>query len=245
MNILALDTTAVTVSIALVCDDHTRALMSADNGLTHSEHLMPMVQAVLDTAALTMADVDLLACTAGPGSFTGVRIGVATVKGLAFGRNLPCVGVSTTEALAEGLAPHSGILIGVMDARRAQVYCGIFTMRDGVLVRLARDRAMALLDLVTEVLETYPDEPIRLAGDAYRMAYDAFLAAGCTRLEDTPEELRAPNAAAVARCARRQYMDGLSVRDTDLHPVYLRLPQAERELIEKEKKKEHNTNETA
>lgn len=245
MHILALDAAAVTSSVAVVCDDHTRALMSADNGLTHSEHLLPMAEATLNASGLTMEDLDLLACTAGPGSFTGVRIGVATIKGLAFGRDLPCVGVSTTEALAEGLAPLGGILIGVMDARRAQVYCGIFTMRDGTLVRLAEDRAMALSDLVTEVMKAYPDAPIWLAGDAFRMAYDAFSAAGCTHLAETPRELRMPNAAAVARCARRQHLAGRSVRDTDLHPVYLRLPQAERELIEKEKKKEHNTNETA
>lgn len=245
MHILALDATAVTASVAIVCDDHTRALMSADNGLTHSEHLLPMVNAVLDTSGLSIESLDLLACTAGPGSFTGVRIGVATLKGLAFGRDLPCVGVSTTEALAEGLAPLGGILIGVMDARRAQVYCGVFTIRDGTLVRLAEDRAMALSDLVSEVMGAYPDAPVWLAGDAYQMAYDAFSSAGCTCLAETPKELRAPNAAAIARCALRKHLAGLSVRDTDLHPVYLRLPQAERELIEKEKKKEHDTNETA
>lgn len=238
MNILAFDSTAVTASVAVTRDEKTLAAAHADNGLTHSEILLPLAEAMLDASGVTLDDIDLYACTAGPGSFTGVRIGVATVKGLAFGRGKPCVGVSTTEALAEGLSPLPGILIGVMDARRAQVYCGIFTVREGVLTRLAPDRAMALTDLVAEVMRDHPGEPIRLAGDGYDLAYHAFLSAGCPGLTETPVALRYQNGAAVARCALRAYRAGLWVTDEELRPVYLRLPQAERDLIEKEKSKE-------
>lgn len=235
MNILAFDSTAVTASVAVTRDETVLAAARANNGLTHSEILLPMAEAMLDAAGVVLDGIDLFACTAGPGSFTGVRIGTATVKGLAFGRGKPCVGVSTLEALAEGLSPLPGILIGVMDARRAQVYCGIFTMREGLLTRLAPDRAMPLADLVTEVMRDYPEAPIRLAGDGYDLAYAAFLAAGCPGLTETPEALRCQSGAAVARCALRAYRAGLAVTDEELRPVYLRLPQAERDLIEKQK----------
>ena len=235
MNILALDSTAVTASVAVARDETTLATARANNGLTHSEILLPMAESMLDAAGVTLDDIDLFACTAGPGSFTGVRIGTATVKGLAFGRGRPCVGVSTLEALAEGLAPLPGILIGVMDARRAQVYCGIFTFSGGTLKRLAPDRAMALSDLVTEVMRDYPDETVYLAGDGYDLAYAAFLSAGCRGLAVTPPALRAQDAAAVARCALRAAHEGRTVTDDELRPVYLRLPQAERDLIEKGK----------
>lgn len=245
MNILALDSTAVTASVAVSRDETTLAAARANNGLTHSEILLPMAEAMLDAAGITPDDIDLFACTAGPGSFTGVRIGTATVKGLAFGRGKPCVGVSTLEALAEGLAPLPGILVGVMDARRAQVYCGIFTVSEGVLTRLAPDRAMALSDLVCEVMRDYPGNTVYLAGDGYDIAHAAFLDAGCPGLAETPPALRAQDAAAVARCALRAYRNGLAVTDDELRPVYLRLPQAERDLIEKgkENSKEHHHDE--
>lgn len=234
MNILAFDSTAVTASVAVTADETTLGVARVNHGLTHSELLLPTAEAMLNASGIKLDDIDLFACTVGPGSFTGVRIGTATVKGLAFGRGKPCVGVSTLEALAEGLSPLPGILIGVMDARRAQVYCGIFTVQEGKLICLAKDRAMALSDLVAEVLLNYPDQEIRLAGDGYALAYEAFRTAGCPHLTETPVALRDQSGDAVARCALRAYRRGLAVTDEELRPVYLRLPQAERDLIEKE-----------
>ena len=126
MLIIALDSTAVVASVALCRDDTPIAIFHVKNGNTHSETLLPMVESVLKCAGYTVDDVDLFACSVGPGSFTGVRIGVSTVKGLAFGKNKPCVAVSTLEALAENLVPQSGILCPVMNARRGQVYNALF-----------------------------------------------------------------------------------------------------------------------
>ena len=232
MHILALDSTSVTAAAAVTNDETTLAEARANNGLTHSEILLPMVEEVLRDAGLTFSDIDLYAVTAGPGSFTGVRIGVATVKGLAFGRGKPCVGVSVMEALAEGLSPLPGIYVGVMDARRSQVYCGIFTRRNGALLRLAPDRAISLAQL-TEELRAYGDAPILLAGDGYDLAYRALTDAGLPNLAETPRALRTPSGGAIARCAYRAAQAGQTVSDADLRPVYLRLPQAERDLLAK------------
>ena len=232
MHILALDSTSVTAAAAVTRDETTLAAAQANNGLTHSEILLPMAEEVLRDAGLTFSDIDLYAVTAGPGSFTGVRIGVATVKGLAFGRGKPCVGVSVMDALAEGLSPLPGIYVGVMDARRSQVYCGIFTRRNGALLRLAPDRAISLAQL-SEELRAFENQPIRLAGDGYDLAYRALTDARFPNLTETPHALRAPNGAAVARCAYRAAQAGLTECDADLRPVYLRLPQAERDLLAK------------
>ena len=233
MNILALDSTAVAASAAVVRDTRTLAVFSADNALTHSELLLPMAESVLQASRMTTDDIDLFACTVGPGSFTGVRIGVATIKGLAFGTGKPCAAVSTLEALAENLVPLSGILCPVMDARRGQVYNALFEWRDGVLKRLTPDRAISLYELSKELLQKYPSQIVRLSGDGYEIAYKALKEEG-VRVHHTPKELRLQNAAAVARCACRLAEAGNTVTDSALVPVYLRLPQAERDRLARE-----------
>ena len=235
MNILALDSTAVAASAAVVRDTHTLAVFTADNALTHSELLLPMAESVLHASRMKIEDVDLFACTVGPGSFTGVRIGVATIKGLAFGTGKPCAAVSTLEALAENLVPLSGILCPVMDARRGQVYNALFEWRDGALKRLTPDRAISLYELAKELGEKYPHQIVRLSGDGYDIAYKALLEEG-VRIHHTPKELRIQNAAAVARCACRLAEQGNTVSDTALVPVYLRLPQAERDRLARQNK---------
>ncbi len=233
MKILALDSTAVTASAAVLSDGRVLADFTADNGLTHSELLLPMAEAVLHAARMQIEDVDLFACTVGPGSFTGVRIGVATVKGLAFGTGKMCAAVSTLEALAEGLTPLDGIYCPVMDARRGQVYNALFEYRGGTLKRLTADRAVSLTALSQELKEKYPDAPIYLAGDGYDLAYGTLTDLGVT-LCVTPQNLRRQSAACVARCAHRLAEGGNTVSSAALLPTYLRLPQAERERLERE-----------
>lgn len=233
MNILALDSTAVAASCAVARDAHTLAEFTADNGLTHSELLLPMAEAAMHASHLDVADIDLFACTVGPGSFTGVRIGVATVKGLAFGTGKRCAAVSTLEALAENLAPLPGLYCAVMDARRGQVYNALFEWRDGALRRLCPDRAISLSDLGRELREKYEGVKVYLAGDGYDIAYNAFTDTGI-RLMVTPVGLRLQSAAAVARCALRLAEAGATVSDSALVPIYLRLPQAERDRLAKE-----------
>ena len=231
MLILALDSTAVVASVALCRDDTPIASFTVKNGNTHSETLLPMVEAVLKTAGITVNDIDLFACSVGPGSFTGVRIGVSTVKGLAFGKNKPCVAVSTLEALAENLVPASGILCPVMNARRGQVYNALFRFENGTLTRLCPDRALSVADLEAELLAL--GESITLSGDG--IPEFSRLAAQIVPTE-VSDRLVDQNAVSVAKCARRAYLEGKQCTDAELAPIYLRLPQAERERLEKLKK---------
>ena len=144
MKILALDSTAKTSSVAVLEDDTLLGLYSVNIPNTHSETLLPMVKSILEALKLTNEDIDAYAVSEGPGSFTGVRIGVATIKGLALGRNKPCVGVSTIEALYENLSDYEGIICPIMNARRGQVYTGAFL--DGK--RILNDTCMMLDDLI-------------------------------------------------------------------------------------------------
>lgn len=234
MKILAFDGTAKAASVALCDDSKTLASYTVDNGLTQSELLLPMAESVLKSLKLEFSDVDVFATSVGPGSFTGVRIGVSLIKGLAFGRNVPCVAVSTLEALAENLAPLSGILVPCMDARRNQVYSATFRCDGKNTERLTPDRAIALDELAKELLEY--DEPIYLSGDGYGVAKAALEKAG-VKISETPTILINENAESVARVALRKYESGEFVSDTEFSPTYLRLPQAERERLERQGEK--------
>ena len=232
MKILAFDGTAKAASVAISDGDRILAHYTIDNGLTQSELLLPMAEDMLRSLKLSFSDIDLYATSVGPGSFTGVRIGVSLVKGLAFGKDLPCVGVSTIEALAENLRGLSGIIVPCMDARRGQVYTATFRCEAGELTRLTEDRAIALSDLAEE-LKGYGDVNIYLCGDGYGVAKKA-LSAYEVRLCDTPELLILENAASVAKVAKAKYERGEATDDSSLSPLYLRMPQAERERLERE-----------
>lgn len=232
MKILSFDGTAKAASVAVADGDRILAHCTVDNGLTQSELLLPMAEDMLKSLKLSFSDINLFATSVGPGSFTGVRIGVSLIKGLAFGRDIPCVGVSTIEALAENLRGLCGIIVPCMDARRGQVYSATFSCDGGELVRLTEDRAISLSDLADE-LKAYEGQSIYLSGDGYTMAKKALSAAGIN-LAETPELLILENAASVAKVAKRKYDSGKWVSDCELSPVYLRMPQAERERLERE-----------
>ena len=161
MKILALDSTAKTSSVAVLENDELLGLFSANIKNNHSETLLPMVKSLLDSLKLTNEDIDAYAVSEGPGSFTGVRIGVATIKGLAFGRQKPCVGVSTIEALYENLSDYDGVVCPIMNARRGQVYTGAFLNGE----RFLDDCCMMLDDLIPMLLEK--GQAIRFNGDGY------------------------------------------------------------------------------
>lgn len=235
MITLAFDTSAKIASVAVLDGEKTLALYSIDNGLTQSELILPMAENMLSSLKLSFADVGLFATSVGPGSFTGVRIGVSLVKGLAFGKDIPCAEVSTIEALAENLRGLSGIIVPVMDARRNQVYTATFDSRLGDLSRLTEDRAISLNELYGELSE-YKNEKIYLVGDGYDTAYRALSDFGLA-LETTPDILRGESAASVGRVGYEKYKRGECIKETELSPVYLRLPQAERERLERLEKK--------
>lgn len=235
MFILALDSTAVSASVALCDGERLLAEYTIENGNTHSENLLPMVEELLNKFKLTPKDVDLFACTAGPGSFTGVRIGVATIKGLAFQTNKPCIGVSTLASLARNLVGfgtdlEEGVIVSpVMNARRAQVYNALFRVCGNAIERLTPDRAIPIAELEDE-LSAY-SSPIYLCGDGYDVTINGFSALS---VSETPFRLRTQSGYSTAIEALRLYESGVCTSDRELLPVYLRPCQAERERMEKE-----------
>ena len=230
MNILALDSTAEVASVSICRDEKPLAIYTVKNGNTHSQTLLPMIESALKHSGLTVNDIELFAASEGPGSFTGVRIGAATLKGLAFGRSLPCVAVSTLHALAHNLIGFEGVICPVMNARRAQVYNALF-IGDGVSVeRLTPDRAIAISELEAE-LEAFGGKKIYLVGDGYYVTKNGFSRVGTA---ETPEALRMQNAYSVAVCALNEYKRGCFKTDSEITATYLRLSQAERERLERE-----------
>ena len=222
MKILAIDSTAIVASVALCEDKKLIALYTVNNGNTHSETLLPMVESILKEAKLTPTDIDLFAVSNGPGSFTGVRIGCATIKGLAFSRNVPCVGVSTLEALAYNLKGADGIICPVMNARRNQVYNALFRFEGDKLVRLCPDRAIAVSELAEELSN---EEKIYLSGDGVDITAPAI---SSEKLGFTHPVMAHQNAYSIAMLALDAYKSGEYCSDTELAPTYLRPSQAER-----------------
>lgn len=235
MITLAIECSAGPASCALVEDGRILAAATVNTALTHSQTLLPLVDALLHNAGRTLDAVDRFAVAAGPGSFTGVRIGVAAVKGLAFAQDKPCVGVSTLSAMArltEGL-PLSGIVCPVMDARCGQVYTALFARQDDRLTRLTPDEALPLADLPARWQAALADRPtdekmVFLLGDGAELCY--------TTVKDhfrgvvlAPPLLRYQQAVGVAREAETG--DWPAVPGAALQPLYLRRPQAERERL--------------
>lgn len=228
MKILSLDSSATIATVALCEDGRLLAEFTLNNGNTHSETLLPMVETILRAYGETVSDIDLFAATTGPGSFTGVRIGAATIKGLAFSSEKPCVEVSTLEAIAENLACRDGLICPVMNARRSQVYTALFRAEGGVLTRLMPDSALSIEEL-DSILAAY-GEPVSFAGDGYSITVEALTK---TEYVSTPERLRYQSAASVAAVAYRKYLAGETVSDREMKVTYLRPSQAERTRLEK------------
>lgn len=227
MKILAVDSSAVSAGCAVLEDGKIIAESFVKVGLTHSETLLPMVSNTLANAKISSEDIDCYAVSAGPGSFTGIRIGVAAIKGMAFTRNIPCIGVSTLEAIAWNGLGFEGVICAAMDARRNQVYNALFLFEENKLVRLCDDRAISINELTDEL--THDNGQIYLAGDGAELCYNAMR----DKLPDiklTPENLRYQRGFGVAMAAQRIYSAEGVKSPEELIPVYLRPSQAEREL---------------
>ena len=233
MLILAFETSAKAASVALM--DGTKLLGESyqNTGLTHSQTLMVMAEDVLKQCGKSARDVEAVAVAEGPGSFTGVRIGVAAAKGYAWGKEIPCYGVSTLEAMAESLGIYEGYICPAMDARRSQVYNALFRAEKGIISRVAEDRAIALADLKEELLTL--EGPIFLVGDGSTLTYNT-LKDSVENLILPPEHRMHQRAVGVGLVAARMAAEGLAPSGGELTPNYLRLSQAEREKLEKQKK---------
>lgn len=234
MLVLGIESSAVAASCA-VCDlgDSYKIIAQStiNTSHTHSQTLMPMIENMLEVAGLGFDDIDRLAVANGPGSFTGIRIGVSTVKGLAYAQNKPCVGVSSLEALAMNLLGFDGIICPVMDARRNQVYNALFSAENGTVTRLCGDRAISVDELGSE-LSAY-NKKIWLCGDGAIMTKarlkndNAFAAPPLLLIQS-----------AVSVCLAAMGKQAVSARE--LMPLYLRLSQAERERIERQENHDSN-----
>ena len=235
MKIIALESSAVTASVAVAEDERLLAQSFQNSGLTHSATLMPMAADLLKNAGLTLDQMDVVAVAAGPGSFTGVRIGVAAAKGLAWPGDKPCAPCSTLESMAWQCAHMGGEICAAMDARRNQVYCARFWAEDGGLTRLTEDRAMGLDQLTEEVRAS--GRPQTLVGDGALLVRAALEERGLPYVL-TPPHLRYQTAWGVARAALELARAGGLVSAAAMAPSYHRLSQAERERLERMEKTE-------
>ena len=233
MLTLAFETSAKAASVALMENGKLLGESYQNTGLTHSQTLMVMAEDLLKQCGTTVSDVTAVAVAEGPGSFTGVRIGVAAAKGFAWGRQIPCYGVSTLEAMAVSLGIYEGYVCACMDARRSQVYNALFLVDHGAAERFSEDRAIALADLKTELEQI--DGPIYLVGDGSNLTYKT-LSGEISNLILPPEHRMHQRAVGVALLAEQKQSAGEAGDGNALTPNYLRLSQAERERAERMQK---------
>ena len=233
MLILAFETSAKAGSVALLEDGKLLGESYQNTGLTHSQTVMTMAESLIKSCGYTPQDMGAVAVAAGPGSFTGVRIGVAAAKGFAWGGELPCYGVSTLEAMALQLGAWEGTVVCTMDARSSQVYNAVFHAEEGKLTRICEDRAISLADLAEEI-KNLP-QPLFLVGDGSNLCYNT--------LKDTvpglvlpPEHRLHQRATGVGLAAWQKIQAGEPGDGAALAPNYLRLSQAERERLAREQK---------
>ncbi len=233
MKILAIDTSAGPASCAVVEEGEILASSVIYTKLTHSQTVLPMVQDLLRNAGLSWETIEVLAVSAGPGSFTGVRIGVAAVKGMAFSRNLPCAAVSTLAAMAQNVVdfPFDGVVCGAMDARCQQVYTALFSSAGGNIERMTPDEAISLEELKNRLISL--KKPVLLVGDGAKLCYNTFQEE-VSDLWLAPAAIRNQQATGVAAQAAVMAREGKLCSHDQLQPVYLRLPQAERELRQRQ-----------
>ena len=230
MLLLAFETSAKAAGAALFDEHKLLAECYQNTGMTHSQTLLVMAEDLLKQIGKTAADVTAVAVAAGPGSFTGVRIGVAAAKGFAWAKELPCYGVSTLEAMALSLGIFEGTVCACMDARRAQVYNGLFSVKNGEISRISEDRAISIADLSAELQNI--QGPIYLVGDGAELVKRTL-----TDLPDLilpAEHRRHQRATGVGLAALKQIAAGMDADPNALTPNYLRLSQAERERMERQ-----------
>lgn len=234
MIILSIDSSAAAASAALTEDSKLIGEFFTNTDFTHSRTLAPMIENLLTVTGKEASDIDLIAVTNGPGSFTGVRIGVSVAKGIAFADDVPCMAVSTLESMAYNLTLTDCIVCAVMDARRNQVYNAMFRIRFGEVERLCEDRAISIEDLKAEIGEKYMGQRVILVGDGSTVTMREVMSLPMS-VEMAPENLRFQRASSVASAAMVRLNAGEKpLKSAELLPSYLRLSQAERERNERE-----------
>ena len=232
MRILAIESSSLVASVAIVEDGVTLAEYTANFKMTHSQTLLPMIDSMVSLFGIDLSTIDAIAVSGGPGSFTGLRIGSATAKGLAQALNIPVVSISSLEGLAANLYGTSDLICPIMDARRSQVYAGIFQYEGERLETRMEDDAIAVADLI-EILN-HKGEPVIFLGDGVPV-YGKLLEEGLkVPYRFAPAHMNRQRAGAVGVLAVQYYNEGKVESSRDHKPEYLRKSQAERELLEKQ-----------
>ena len=230
MKILSIDSSSVAASAAVAADGKIISEVFANNGFTHSKTLMNVVKNAIDLSGVSLDEIDLIACVTGPGSFTGVRIGVACAKGLAFTNEIPCIGISTLETFPYNISCIEGTVCGIMDARCQQVYTASFEVKDSLVSRITPDRAISI-DSLIEDFGSYSGR-IYLLGDGASLVKNKAQDSRIILVNSNNLYQRASSAALAAFNKDKQDY----ITPDRLVPSYLRLPQAERELNNKKLK---------
>ncbi|MBQ2797862.1 MAG: tRNA (adenosine(37)-N6)-threonylcarbamoyltransferase complex dimerization subunit type 1 TsaB [Ruminiclostridium sp.] len=231
MLILGIDTAAAPCCAAIYDSEKDIVLAQTviNNKLTHSVTLMPIVEDIIKNSGIAVSDVDLFAVSAGPGSFTGLRIGISAVKGMAFANSKPCAEVTTTEAMAYNLAATDCIVCGAIDARCNQVFDALFKVEKGKVTRLTEEGCHKAEELAT-MLSEYKDEDVVLVGDGAELVLCKCQKAELTNVRLAPSHLRYQTGAGVCLAA----LEKPQIKPEALMPMYLKLPQAQRELMAKQ-----------
>ena len=228
MKILSIECSASPASCAIIDDGKLLASSFINAHLTHSQTLMQMIINTLDNSHTALSDIDRIAVAVGPGSFTGLRIGISAVKGLAAPTNIPCVPVSTLDGMAENFSDRDCVVCAVMDARCNQFYNALFEIKDGIITRICQDRALLADELKEEIEKIPSDKQIIVCGDGAELFYKSISKLQNVKL--APEHLKFQSAVGIGLFAYKNIDTVNTVSPENLLPVYLRLPQAEREL---------------
>lgn len=228
MKILSIECSASPASCAVIEDGKIKASFFINTKLTHSQTLMQSIINTLDNSATKLCDIDSIAIAVGPGSFTGLRIGISVVKGLAAPTNIPCIPVSTLDGMAENFADRDCVVCAVMDARCNQFYNALFEICGGVITRICADRALLADELKSEILNISQDKQIIICGDGADLFYKTV--GDLKNVTVAPEHLKYQSAVGIGLFAYKNSDKANAVNAENLLPVYLRLPQAEREL---------------
>ncbi len=233
MKILAIDSSGLVASVAIITEEKLLAEFTVNNKKTHSQTLLPMLDEVVKIAELELKDIDAIAVAGGPGSFTGLRIGSSTAKGLGLALNKPIISIPTVDALAYNLYGTDRLICPIMDARRNQVYTGIYEFKKNEFNVVVPQKAVGIGEIAEE-LNRMGREVIFL-GDGVEVQEEKLREIMTVHCSFAPIHLSKQRAAAVGALGILYYKKGLAESADTHEPVYLRLSQAERELMEKEK----------
>lgn len=236
MNILAIDTSSLVATVAVINEEKLLGEFTINSPMTHSQKLMPIIDQLLSSLELSMEDIDTIAASRGPGSFTGIRIGIATIKGLAHGRKIPIVGVSSLEGLAYNITYSKELICPIMDARRNQVYTGVYKWENHKLINIVEEAPLSINELMDKLKER--EEKVIFLGDGLGRYKEDIISGLGEKALFAPLYVNMQRASSIAQLALDKINNGESKPEDYLSiaPIYLRKSEAERQYEEKMRK---------